>query len=100
MYWTGVVLSAVPAIMLLMAASMSLLQPAMVAEGMAKYGYPENVLPILVCLQLGCVVFYLVPRTAVVVAENLSALMDKDLQRLPRLLDSSTLDAFVTLSAS
>jgi len=42
MYWTGVVMSVIPSLMLLMASVMSLSKSAQALQGMAQFGYPEN----------------------------------------------------------
>jgi hypothetical protein len=39
MYWTGVVMSVIPSLMLLMASVMSLSKSAQALQGMAQFGY-------------------------------------------------------------
>jgi hypothetical protein len=64
--WTGRVLSAMPALMLAMSASMKLSHnPGMVEAFTSKFGYPAGVMTVLGTLELACTVLYLVPQTAV-----------------------------------
>jgi hypothetical protein len=65
MYWTGVVMSVIPSLMLLMASVMSLSKSAQVLQGMAQYGYPENVITVIGAACLLSTVLYVIPRTAV-----------------------------------
>ena len=63
--WTGRVMSAVPALFLLLDGVMKLVKPAPVVEGTVSLGYPAEVLTGLGVVLLTCTVLYLVPRTAV-----------------------------------
>ena len=65
MYWTGVVMSVIPSLMLLMASVMSLSKSAQVLQGMAQFGYPENAIPAIGAACLVSTVLYIIPRTAV-----------------------------------
>jgi hypothetical protein len=66
MYWTGVVMSAVPSLMLLMASVMALSKADAVVKGMSgQYGYPESAIQGIGAACLVSVVLYLIPRTAV-----------------------------------
>jgi hypothetical protein len=65
MYWTGVVMSVIPSLMLLMASVMSLSKSAQALQGMAQFGYPENTITAMGAACLVSTVFYIVPRTAV-----------------------------------
>ena len=58
-------LSAIPVFMLLMSATMKLVQPAGFDEGMAKMGWPLELAYGLAIVEIGCTVIYLIPRTAV-----------------------------------
>ncbi len=64
--WAGRILSALPALMLLMSASMKFARPPMVMEQfVGKFGYSESLLLTLGVLELSCAVLYVIPRTAV-----------------------------------
>src|SRR6202051_4020908 len=65
MYWTGVVMSVIPSLMLLMASVMSLSKSAQVLQGMAQFGYPENAITAIGAACLVSTVLYIIPRTAV-----------------------------------
>lgn len=63
--WAGRVLSALPALFLLVDATMKLVKPAPVVEATAELGYPESVILPLGIVLLVCTVLYLIPRTSV-----------------------------------
>lgn len=63
--WTGRVLSALPALFLLVDGAMKLAKPAPVVEATVKLGYPEGVILGLGVVLLACTVLYLIPRTSV-----------------------------------
>jgi len=63
--WTGRIMSALPALFLLMDAVGKLVKPAPVVEGTVQLGYPESVLLGLGIVLLGCTVLYVIPRTAI-----------------------------------
>lgn len=63
--WAGRILSGLAALFLGFDAVGKLLQPSEVVEGTTSLGYPASVLFPLGVVQLVCLVFYLVPRTAV-----------------------------------
>src|ERR1700751_2957544 len=65
MYWTGVVMSVIPSLMLLMASVMSLSKSAQALQGMAQFGYPENAIAPMASACLISTVLYIIPRTAV-----------------------------------
>ena len=65
MFWTGWVISALPVLMLLLSAAMKFAKPAFVLEGMAKHGYPEDLIFGLGVVELTCTVLYLIPQTSV-----------------------------------
>src|ERR1700681_580734 len=65
MYWTGVVMSVIPSLMLLMASVMSLSKSAQALQGMAQFGYPENAITAIGAACLVSTVLYIIPRTAV-----------------------------------
>ena len=63
--WTGRVLSALPALLLIFSAVMKFMKPPEVVEGMVKLGWPERYTLGLGILELGCTLIYLIPQTAV-----------------------------------
>jgi hypothetical protein len=63
--WTGRIMSALPALLLLMSAVMKFLKPAAVMEGFAHLGLPEKLVVPLGIVELVCTVVYLIPRTSV-----------------------------------
>ncbi len=64
-FWIGWLLSILPALMLLVSGVMKILQPPAAVEGFAHLGWPLNVAILLAVLELGSMVLYLIPRTAV-----------------------------------
>src|SRR5580704_17480486 len=73
MLWTGRVMSALPALFLLLDAVMKFVKPDPVVEATVKLGYPENVILPLGVTLLVCTILYLIPRTAVLGAILLTA---------------------------
>ena len=63
--WTGRILSALPVLVMGFAAVMAFARTPQVVEGMSKFGYPESALLVIGVLELGSVLIYLIPRTAV-----------------------------------
>jgi len=63
--WTGRIMSALPALFLLVDGVGKLVKPAPVVEGTVQLGYPESVLLGLGIVLLTCTVFYVIPRTAI-----------------------------------
>ena len=61
----GWILSALPILLMLGGGIFSLFNPAMIKEGMSKYGYPEGSGTILVIVEIVCALLYLLPQTAV-----------------------------------
>jgi len=65
MMWAGRVLTLWPVFVVATSATWKLTRnPWYVAE-FARIGWPASALTLLACLQLGCIVLYLIPRTAV-----------------------------------
>ncbi len=65
MVWAGRVLSLWPVFVVLTSATWKLTRnPWYVAE-FARIGWPEGALPLLAFLQLGCILLFIIPRTAV-----------------------------------
>ena len=63
--WTGRVMSALPALFLLVDGAMKLVKPAFVVEGTVRLGYSENVILPLGVVLLVCTALYLVQWTSV-----------------------------------
>src|SRR5580704_10588755 len=63
--WTGRILSALPALFLLMDGIMKIMKPDFVVKATVELGYPEDVIFGLGIVVLICVILYVVPRTAV-----------------------------------
>jgi hypothetical protein len=63
--WTGRIMSALPALFLLVDAVGKLVKPAPVVEGTVQLGYPESVLLGLGIVLLTCTILYLIPQTAI-----------------------------------
>ena len=63
--WTGRVLSAIPALMLLFSAAMKFAKPKPVLEGFTHLGFPQHHALGLGILELACTLLYLIPQTAV-----------------------------------
>jgi DoxX-like family len=63
--WTGRIMSALPALFLLVDGVGKLIKPAPVVEGTVQLGYPESVLLGLGIVLLTCTVLYTIPRTAI-----------------------------------
>jgi hypothetical protein len=63
--WTGRIMSALPALFLLMDGVMKLVKPEPVVKATVQLGYPENAIFGLGIVVLVCVVLYVIPRTAV-----------------------------------
>mgnify|MGYP002777693368 CR=1 FL=1 len=61
----GVVLSAIPALMLLMSATMKLSHQPELVQGFAAFGFAESLLTPIGLVCLACAVLYLIPQTAV-----------------------------------
>jgi DoxX-like family len=63
--WTGRILSAVPALLLLMDGVMKLVKPPAVVQGTIQLGYPENAIIGIGIILICSTVLYMIPRTAV-----------------------------------
>lgn len=63
--WGGRVMSAVPALFLLVDGAVKLMDVAVVREGMTELGYRPSLAPALGVLLLASLALYLLPRTAV-----------------------------------
>lgn len=74
-FWTGCILSGLPALLLLFSGSMKLAHPPGLDEGFAQLGLPVGLAAGLGVLQLACTALYLIPRTAVLGAILLTGYM-------------------------
>ncbi len=74
-FWTGWVLTALPALMLLSGSVTAALRSPQVVEGTTRVGFQASFLPVLAGIEFVCAVLYLIPRTAVLGALLLTAYM-------------------------
>ena len=65
MLWTGRVLSLWPVFVVLMSATWKLTRNPWYVGEFTRIGWPESALPLLAFLQLGSLLLYVIPRTAV-----------------------------------
>jgi hypothetical protein len=65
MLWAGRVLSVWPVFVVLTSATWKLTRSPFYVAEFARIGWPESALPLLAFLQLGCIVLFIIPRTAV-----------------------------------
>lgn len=65
MLWTGRVLSLWPVFMVVLSATWKLTRNQWYVTEFTRIGWPESALPLLAFLQLGSLVLFLIPRTAV-----------------------------------
>lgn len=63
--WAGRILSAMPALFLLVDGAMKLVKPEVVIRATVELGYAEAVIVPLGIILLACTILYLVPRTAI-----------------------------------
>jgi hypothetical protein len=63
--WAGRILSALPALFLLVDGAMKVIKPQVVVKGTVELGYAETVILPLGLVLLACTTLYLMPRTAV-----------------------------------
>ncbi|HWB08928.1 MAG TPA: DoxX family protein [Pirellulales bacterium] len=63
--WTGRVISALPALFLLLDGAMKLPKPSFVVEATTQLGYPESMIVPLGVVVLVCTILYVIPQTAV-----------------------------------
>lgn len=73
--WTGRILSAIPVLVVLIGAVVKLMKTPEVVQGFAQYGFPESLILVVGLIELGCVIVYLIPRTAVLGAILMTALL-------------------------
>jgi hypothetical protein len=65
MVWAGRVVSLWPVFVVLSSATWKLTRNQWYVAEFARIGWPESALTLLACLQLGCIVLYVIPQTAV-----------------------------------
>ena len=65
MLWAGRVISLWPVFVVLLSATWKLTRNQWYVGEFTRIGWPQSALPYLACLQLGCIVLYVIPRTAV-----------------------------------
>jgi DoxX-like protein len=65
MLWTGLIISALPVLLLVFSGVLKLIKPAVVVEEFARLGYPESLVVGIGILELFCTVVYLIPRSSV-----------------------------------
>jgi hypothetical protein len=65
MFWVGWVVSLWPVFVVLSSATWKLTRNAWYVAEFTRIGWPVSALTLLACLQLGCIVLFLIPRTAV-----------------------------------
>jgi uncharacterized membrane protein YphA (DoxX/SURF4 family) len=75
MTWTGRVLSALPALMLVMSGVMKLMKSEEVTKGMTHLGYDPDLAMGLGILELTCTLIYAIPQTAALGAILLTGYM-------------------------
>jgi hypothetical protein len=63
--WTGRVVSLWPVFVVALSATWKLTRNAAYVAEFARIGWPGNALPLLAGLQLGAIMLYLIPRTAI-----------------------------------
>lgn len=85
--WAGRIISAIPALMLLFAGSMKLLQLPSVIQGFAQYGYPAKQIPLIGIIEVCCAAVYLIPPTAVLGAILMTAVWGGAIASNVRLAD-------------
>jgi hypothetical protein len=87
MFWTGWILTVLPALMLLFSGSLKLMKPDDMVKSMDHLGYPERLLFALGILEVACTLVYLNPRTAVLGAILLTGYLGGAIATHVRLLE-------------
>lgn len=65
MFWIGWVLSIWPVFVVLSSATWKLTRNPWYVREFTRIGWPETALTLLACLQLGCILLFIIPRTSV-----------------------------------
>lgn len=63
--WAGIIISALPVLMLLFSGDVKLAKPDFVVKEFTRLGYNDNVILGLGILELACTVIYVIPRASV-----------------------------------
>jgi DoxX-like family len=63
--WSGRILSAIPAGMLLLTGTMKLMHPPMIEEGFRRFGIPQQQMLGIGLLEVACTLLYVIPGTGV-----------------------------------
>ena len=64
-FWTGVILSAIPILIMIMSAGMIFAKPAQAVDGLKQFGYPAHLLLPIGVIEISCALIYAIPRTSV-----------------------------------
>jgi len=74
--WAGRVISALPVLMMGFSAIMKLTHaPQMVSAWVTRLGWPERLMTPIALIEIACIVFYVIPRTAVLGAIFVSSFL-------------------------
>jgi hypothetical protein len=63
--WSGRIVSAIPAAMLLLTGALKLIHPPMLEEGFRRFGIPQEQMLGIGLLEIACTVLYVIPITSV-----------------------------------
>src|ERR1051326_4611949 len=63
--WASRILASIVSLLLAATAIMKLVHVPQMVDGITRAGIPESVVPWIAFLELGCLAFYVIPRTAV-----------------------------------
>jgi hypothetical protein len=63
--WTGCILSALPALLLMLSAIMKLMRVPPVVQGFAHFGLPDRLIIGFGVLEFSCAAVYLIPQTSI-----------------------------------
>src|SRR5438552_16006775 len=65
MIWAGMIISALPALFMLITGLFTLANPASAQQQMEHMGYPARYIRPILIVEVACVVIYLIPQTSV-----------------------------------
>jgi hypothetical protein len=65
MFWAGIIMSAIPVLVILMSATAKLAQPDVVKKGFDEMGWDHHILVPLGLVELTCTAVYLIPRSSI-----------------------------------
>ena len=63
--WAGIIIGALPPLMLLFSGVLKLAKPQEIVTEFSRQGYPENVILGIGILEIACTVVYIIPRVSV-----------------------------------